>query len=60
MAAVIELAPVVGIQAACAVLGVPRSSFYRRHRPLHLPCRAVRIGPLSRSGGAGIRAQLPA
>jgi len=34
MAAVIELAPVVGIQAACAVLGVPRSSFYRRHRPL--------------------------
>src|SRR5450755_3151940 len=34
MAAVIELAPVVGIQAACAVLGVPRSSFYRQHRPL--------------------------
>ena len=31
MAAVTELAPVVGVQAACAVL---RSSFYRRHRPL--------------------------
>ena len=38
MAAVTELAPVVGIQAACA----------------------VRIGPLSPSGGAGIRAELPA
>ena len=37
MAAVIELAPVVGIQAACAVLGVPRSSFYRRQRPLMGP-----------------------
>src|SRR5271169_6326248 len=37
MAAVSELAPVVGIQAACAVLGVPRSSFYRRQRPLRGP-----------------------
>lgn len=33
MAAVTQLAPVVGIQAACAVLGVPRSSFYRQQRP---------------------------
>jgi len=37
MAAVSELAPVMGIQAACAVLGVPRSSFYRRQRPLMGP-----------------------
>jgi hypothetical protein len=37
MAAVTELAPLVGIQAAGAVLGVPRSSFYRRQRPLMGP-----------------------
>src|ERR1022692_2893810 len=37
MAAVTELAPVVGIQAACAVLGLPRSSFYRQQRPILSP-----------------------
>jgi putative transposase len=37
MAAVTELAPVVGTQAACAVLGVPRSSFYRQQRPIFGP-----------------------
>jgi putative transposase len=37
MAAVTELAPVVGVQAACAALGVPKSSFYRRQRPLTGP-----------------------
>lgn len=34
MAAVIELAPTVGIQAACDALGVARSSFYRRQCPV--------------------------
>jgi putative transposase len=33
MAAVKELAPDVGIHAACAALGVVRSSFYRRQQP---------------------------
>jgi putative transposase len=39
MAAVSELSPVVGIQAACAVLGLPRSSFYRQQRPLFGPSK---------------------
>ena len=33
MAAVKELAPDVGIQSACAALGVVRSSFYRQQQP---------------------------
>jgi putative transposase len=33
MAAVNELAPDIGIQAACEALGVVRSSFYRQQRP---------------------------
>jgi putative transposase len=37
MAGVAELAPLVGIFAACAALGFPRSSFYRRQRPLFGP-----------------------
>jgi len=39
MAAVGELSPVVGIQAACAVLGLPRSSFYRQQRPTFGPSK---------------------
>jgi putative transposase len=31
-AAIAELAPVVGVKAACAALGRPRSSHYRHHR----------------------------
>jgi len=34
MAAVNQLAPTVGIQTACAALGVNRSSFYRLKRPV--------------------------
>jgi len=30
---VLELAPVVGLVAACAALAVPRATFYRRQRP---------------------------
>ena len=39
MAAVNELSPVVGIQTACAVLGLPRSSFYRQQRPVFGPSK---------------------
>jgi len=28
-----ELAPVLGVKAACRALGVPRSSYYRLQRP---------------------------
>jgi putative transposase len=33
MAGVAQLAPLVGVLSACAALGLPRSSFYRRQRP---------------------------
>jgi putative transposase len=39
MAAVSELSPVVGVQAACAVLGLPRASYYRQQRPLFGPSK---------------------
>src|SRR4051794_9409435 len=48
MTAVNELAPVVGIAAACAALGVPRATLYRRRgavatcaRPRRSPPRAL-------------------
>ena len=34
MAGVTELAPLVGVLTACAALGVPRASFYRRQHPV--------------------------
>ncbi len=37
MAGVAQLAPLVGVVAACAALGIPRASFYRRQRPLFGP-----------------------
>ena len=50
MAAVSELSPVVGVQAACAVLGLPRASFYRQQRPLFGPSKkAVSVRALSQS-----------
>ncbi len=39
MAAVGELSPVVGILAACEVLGLPRSNFYRQQRPTFGPSK---------------------
>jgi putative transposase len=39
MAAVNELCPVVGTQAACEVLGLPRASFYRQQRPTFGPSK---------------------
>jgi putative transposase len=48
MAAVSELSPVVGVQAACAVLGLPRASYYRQQRPLFGPSKkAVSVRALS-------------
>ena len=39
MAAVNELSPVVGTQAACEVLGLPRASYYRQQRPAFGPSK---------------------
>ena len=48
MPAVSELSPAVGVQAACAVLGLPRASYYRQQRPLFGPSqKAVSARALS-------------
>jgi len=39
MAAVKELSPTVGAQAACEVLGFPRASYYRQQRPTFGPSK---------------------
>jgi putative transposase len=38
-----ELAPVVGVKAACAALGEPRARHYRRHRTSPTPPRPERV-----------------
>lgn len=40
--AMAELAPVVGVKAACAALGVPRPTHYRHHRTSPRPARPER------------------
>ncbi len=35
--AIAELAPVVGVKAACAAVGEPRARHYRRHRKSPVP-----------------------
>ena len=57
-----ELAPVLGVQAACRALGVPRSSYYRAQRPpapprLRRP-RRPHSRALSSDEQAAVRAQL--
>ena len=42
MNSVQELAPVLGVGLACAALGVPRSTVYRRQRPVRQPRSTVR------------------
>ena len=42
MNSVQELAPVLGVGPACAALGVPRSTVYRRQRPVRQPRSTVR------------------
>ena len=49
MEAVIQLAPLVGIAPACAVLGLPRASFYRQ-RPVFGPAE---FSAEASSGGLG-------
>ena len=39
MAAVNQLSPVVGTQAACEAVGLPRSTFYRQQRSIHGPTK---------------------
>lgn len=45
MAAVLALAPTVGIQSACDCLGVVRASFYRRRPVLGLSTVPVGLVP---------------
>jgi putative transposase len=47
LAGAAELAPTVGVAAACAALGVPRSSYYHAQRPEH-PAEVARRRPQSR------------
>jgi putative transposase len=42
-AAIAELAPQVGVRAACAAVGVPQASWYRRHRQSPAPPRPAPI-----------------
>jgi len=43
--AIAELAPQVGVRAACEVLGVAQTGYYRRHRQTRH--RSARIRPRS-------------
>ena len=59
MAAVSELSEVVGTQAACEVLGLPRASFYRQQRPIFGPSKkAVSARALSLTERANVLACL--
>jgi len=62
MEAIDELAPVLGVKAACRALGVPRSTYYRAQQPPPLPRIRVPRRPhpraLSSSEQAAVRAQL--
>ena len=59
MAAVSELSEVVGTQAACEVLGLPRASFYRQQRPVFGPSKkAVSARALSLTERANVLACL--
>ena len=57
-----ELAPVLGVRAACRALGVPRSSYYRAQRPAAPPRLSPPHRPhpraLSADEQAAVRAQL--
>jgi len=59
MGAVSELSEVVGTQAACEVLGLPRASFYRQQRPIFgPPQKAVSARALSLTERANVLACL--
>ncbi len=42
-AAISELAPVVGVRAACAAVGAPQANWYRRHRQSPPPVRPAPV-----------------
>lgn len=42
-AAITELAPVVGVRAACAAVGAPQANWYRRHRQSPAPQRPAPV-----------------
>lgn len=42
-AAITELAPVVGVRAACEAVGAPQANWYRRHRQSPAPDRPAPI-----------------
>lgn len=48
-AAVAELAPAIGVRAACAAVGAPQASYYRRHRHSPAPARPAPIPHRDRS-----------
>ena len=52
-AAITELAPVVGVRAACAAVGAPQANWYRRHRQSPAPQRPA---PVPHRGRAQPRA----
>jgi putative transposase len=54
MASVVELVPVVGVTVACAVIGMPRASFYRQAGRSATPERPS----LRNEGAAGERSEL--
>ena len=55
--AIALLAPRIGTRAACAAAGVPRATWYRRHRISPPPPRAV---PVPHAGRIQPRALAPA
>ncbi|MGH9036746.1 MAG: IS3 family transposase, partial [Acidimicrobiia bacterium] len=57
--AITDLAPVVGVKAACGSLGRPRATYYRRHRQSPPPPRPPRKGKAQpRALSTGERAQV--
>ena len=59
MAAVQSLAAVIGVQAACAALNVPRSAFYRARQPRGVPApRPASPRALGRTERAAVLASL--
>ena len=58
MASTTELAPVVGVTAACQALGVARASYYRHARRRHEPVAPLSPPSPRNEGAAGERSEL--
>jgi putative transposase len=48
--AISELAPVIGVRAACEAVGSPQASWYRRHRQSPAPARPAPVAHPRRAG----------